>query len=72
MLNQYKPSVLFVGQRQTVQTQTGHYRMRRLIRVSTVCLPLYLLYLNLNNDEKYQPTALKTEIFLQTKQQHEV
>ena len=34
----YKPSVFFVGHRQTVQTQTRHHRMWRLIRVYTVCL----------------------------------
>ena len=36
-INPYKPSVLFIGHRQTVQTQIRHHRTRRLIRVSTVC-----------------------------------
>ena len=35
-LNQYKPSVPFLGHRQTVQTQIRHRRMWRLIRVFTV------------------------------------
>ena len=34
----YKPSVLFVGHRQTVKTQIRRRRMRRLIRISTICL----------------------------------
>ena len=38
LLNPYKLSVLFVGQRQTLQTQIRRQRMRRLIRVSSVCL----------------------------------
>ena len=33
-----KPSVLFVGHVNTVDTQTRRHTMRRLIRVSTVCL----------------------------------
>ena len=37
-INQFKPSVLFVGHMQTVVTQTRRRTMRRLIRVSTVCL----------------------------------
>ena len=37
-LNPYKPIVLLVGHRQTVQTQIRRRRTRRLIRVSTVCL----------------------------------
>ena len=37
-VNPYMHSVLFVGRRQTVQTQTRRRRERRLIRVSTVCL----------------------------------
>ena len=39
----FKPSVLFVGHRQTVQTQIRHQRTRRLIRVSTICLQKFLL-----------------------------
>ena len=38
VLNPYKPSVLFVGHRQTVQTQSSRRRTRRLIMVSNVCL----------------------------------
>ena len=37
LINPYKPSILFVGQRQTMQTQIRRYRMLRLIRVSTLC-----------------------------------
>ena len=40
LLNPLEPSVLFVGHRQTVQTQIRRHRMRRLIRVSTVCLQI--------------------------------
>ena len=41
--NPYMPSVLFVGHRQILQTQIRSHRMRRLIRVSTVCLHNYLV-----------------------------
>ena len=34
----YKHNVLFVGHRQTVNTQIRHQKTRRLIRVVTVCL----------------------------------
>ena len=37
-LNPYKPSVFFVGHRQTVQTQIRRHRTWRMIRVFTVCL----------------------------------
>ena len=37
-VNPYKPSVLFVGHSQTVQTQTRHRRKQSLIKVSTICL----------------------------------
>ena len=37
-INQFKPSVLFAGHMQTVDTQTRRRTMRRLIGVSTVCL----------------------------------
>ena len=36
--NPYKPSVLFVGCNSIAQTQIRLRRMRRLIRVSTICL----------------------------------
>ena len=36
-INPYKPSVPFLGHRQTVQTQIRWRRTRRLIRVFTVC-----------------------------------
>ena len=42
-VNPYKPSILFVGQRQTMQTQIRRRILRRLIRVSTVCLQNVLL-----------------------------
>ena len=38
VLNPYKPRVLFVGHRQTVQTQIRRRRTPRLIRVYIVCL----------------------------------
>ena len=37
-INQFNPSVLFVGHVQTMDTQTRRRTMRRLIRISTVCL----------------------------------
>ena len=43
LLYPYKPSVLFVGHGQTVQTQIRHRIMRCLIRVSTVCLQNVIL-----------------------------
>ena len=41
-LNPYKHSVVLVGHRQTMQNQTGHRRMRRLIRVFTIGLQNFL------------------------------
>ena len=38
----YKSSVLFVGHRQTVQTQIRRHRTRRLIRVSIVSIHNFL------------------------------
>ena len=37
LFNPYKPSVLYVGHRQTVQNQNRRHRTRRLIRFSTIC-----------------------------------
>ena len=37
LTNPYKPSVPFLGHRQTVQTQIRRRRTRRLIRIFTVC-----------------------------------
>ena len=42
-LNSYKPSILFVRPRQTVQTHIRPSKMRRLIRDSLVCLQNVLL-----------------------------
>ena len=42
-LNPYKPDVLFVGHRQTVQTQIRRHKTWRLIRVSNVFLQKVLL-----------------------------
>ena len=42
-LNPYKPSILFVGHRQTVETQIRRHITWHLIRVSTVCLQNVLL-----------------------------
>ena len=47
-LNPNKPSILFVGHRETVQTQIRRRRMGRLIRVSTVCSYKVLLNWNKN------------------------
>ena len=55
-LNPFKTSILFMGQRQTVQTQIRCCRMRHLIRVSTVCLQNF--YQNLNKN-KIQPNTPK-------------
>ena len=55
-----KPSVLFVGHMQTVDTQTRRRTMRRLIRVSTVCLQNVLEHLNIN--ENYHSTTIQMEI----------
>ena len=41
--NPYKPDVIFVGLRQTVQTQIRRSTTLRLIRISTVCLQNVLL-----------------------------
>ena len=38
LTNIYKPSVLFMGHRQTVQNQIIRHRMWRLIKLSTVLL----------------------------------
>ena len=37
-VNPYKPSIPFVGHSQTVQTKITYHIMRRLIRISAVCL----------------------------------
>ena len=52
-VNNYKHIVLFMGHRQTVKTQIRCHKMRRLIRVSSVCLQVVLL--NMNKIEKYHP-----------------
>ena len=59
-INQFKSSVLFVGHMQTVDTQTRRRTMRRLTRVSTVCLQNVLS--TLNKDENYHSTTIQTEI----------
>ena len=38
LANPFKPSVLFMGHRQTVKNQTKDRRTRRLVRFCTVCL----------------------------------
>ena len=43
LFNPYKPSVLFMGHRETEKTQIRRRRTRRLIRVSTVYLQNILL-----------------------------
>ena len=50
--NPYKPSVLFVGHRQTAQAQIRRHNC--LIRVSSVCIQYALL-----NLEKYHPKPLQ-------------
>ena len=42
MLIPYKTNFLFVGHRQTVQTQVRRHRTRRLIRVSTVAYRMFI------------------------------
>ena len=59
-LNPNKSSVLYVGRRQTAQTQFRRHRMRRLIRVSAVCLQNALLKFEIKR--KVPPTTLKTEM----------
>ena len=59
-INQFKPSVLFVGHMQIVDTQTRRRTIRRLIRVSTVCLQNVLS--TLNKDENYHSTTIQTKI----------
>ena len=59
-INQFKPSVLFVGHMQIVDTQTRRRTIPRLIRVSTVCLQNVLS--TLNKDENYHSTTIQTEI----------
>ena len=41
LVNPYTSSVLFVGYKETVQTQIRRHRTWRLIRISTVCLENY-------------------------------
>ena len=52
--NPYKPSVLFVGHRQTVQTQI---RRHCLLTVSSIRIRI-----NFDKNEKYYLTTLKTEM----------
>ena len=59
--NPYKLRILFVGHRQTVQSQTRRRKTRRLIRLSTIWLQTFLLKFEKKN-EKYQPTTIKTEM----------
>ena len=50
--NPYKPCILFVGHRQTMQNHIRRRKFRRLIRFSTVCkqkFPLKLTILKLEN-----------------------
>ena len=42
-VNPYKPIVLFVGHRQTLQNQIRRRKMRYLIRLSTACLQMFFL-----------------------------
>ena len=59
-INPYKPSVLFVGHRQTVKNQIRRRIKRRLIRFSTVYKQKFLL-LNLNKNDKIPPNNHKVE-----------
>ena len=59
--NPYKPSVLFMGRRQTVQTLIRRHVLRRLIRVSTVCLQNVQLKFEYKW-KKYHPTILNIEM----------
>ena len=60
-LNSYKPSVPFLGHRQTVQTQIRHRRTRHLIRVSH-CLLTGISIWNGTKMKKVHQTPLKLEI----------
>ena len=42
-INPYKPSIIFIGHRQTVWTKIRHFMMWCLIRIFTVCLQNFLL-----------------------------
>ena len=52
-------TVLFVGHRQTVQIQIRRRRMRRLVRVSTVCLQNVLLKMEKMYNTTQQPLKRK-------------
>ena len=56
-LNPFKPSVLFVGHRQTAQTQIRRHITWRLIRVSTVCKQKF--FYKLNRNEKDHPSNMQ-------------
>ena len=59
-LNPYKPTVLFVGHRQTVQTQ-----IRCLTNATSNQSQQFayrMLYYNLNENEKYLPTTIETKM----------
>ena len=43
LFDPYKSGILFMGHRQTAQTQARHCIKRRLIRISTFCLQNVLL-----------------------------
>ena len=60
VINPYKPNVLFVGHRETVQIQIRRHRTHRLIRVSTVCAQNVVL--KFQTKRNIPPTILKTEM----------
>ena len=60
-VNPYKPSVPFLGHRQTVQTQIRCRRTRHLIRVYTVCLQEILLKMK-SKYKKMHQTPLNSEM----------
>ena len=53
-INSYKPSVLFVGCRQTVQTQTRRSRMHCLLAKCSIKIWIKI--------KKYHPTCIKKEM----------
>ena len=57
-VNPYKPSVLFVEHRQTVQTKTR----RRGVWSGSLLFACRIFYSNLNKNANYHPTSLKTEM----------
>ena len=61
MVNPYKPCILFVGHRQTVQTKIRCHQMPLLIKVSNVCLQNVLLKFEKNENYHLTITTFKMD-----------